>query len=236
MVAANKKQRTEYFPTVPRIPYEGPDSQNPFAFKYYNADEVLLGKPMREWCRFAVAWWHTFNGGMGTDPFSSAKTHLRPWDKDTSLETYKTRVDVAFEFFTKLGVDYYCFHDVDVAPQGESLEEFQTNLDTISDLLLAKQKETGVKLLWGTQNLFSHPRQNYQNPVSHMGRERAGEEGGEWPGHIGGSRGLRQDARPQRHATKQQAGTVRATLQPLPLTRARDAWAISVDNLRALRR
>jgi xylose isomerase len=95
---------------------------------------------------------------MGTDPFSSMKTHLRPWDKDNSLETFKTRVDVAFEFFTKLGVEYYCFHDIDVAPEGNSLEEFEKNLDTITDLLLAKQKETGVKCLWATQNLFSNPR------------------------------------------------------------------------------
>eukprot|EP00438_Fugacium_kawagutii_P036138 Skav217549 [mRNA] locus=scaffold4393:152834:163780:- [translate_table: standard] len=118
-----------------------------------------------DWCRFAVSWWHTFNGQMGTDPFSNVKTHVRPWDVDASMDTFLTRVDVAFEFFTKklafqdmLGVDYYCFHDVDVAPQGSSLKEFQSNLDVISDKLLSKQKETGVKLLWATQNLFSHPR------------------------------------------------------------------------------
>merc|ERR1712087_278112 len=110
------------------------------------------------WCRFAVCWWHTFNGGMGTDPFSNTKTHLRPWDKDSSMETFLTRVDVAFEFFQKLGVPYYCFHDVDVCPQGGSLEEFQKNMDIVSDKLLEKQKETGIKLLWGTQNLFSNNR------------------------------------------------------------------------------
>ncbi|CAE7596542.1 xylA [Symbiodinium natans] len=153
-----KKAKTEFFPTISKIRYEGPQSVNPLAFKYYQPDEVVLGKKMRDWCRFAVSWWHTFNGQMGTDPFSNVKTHLRPWDVDGSLETFLTRVDVAFEFFTKLGVDYYCFHDVDVAPQGGSLQEFQKNLDTISDKLLAKQKETGIKLLWSTQNLFSHPR------------------------------------------------------------------------------
>jgi len=89
-----------------------------------------------------VAWWHTFNGQMGTDPFSSMRTHLRDWDIDDSMDTYLTRVDAAFEFFTKLGVDFYCFHDVDVAPQGNSLKEFQANLDIVSDKLLAKQKET----------------------------------------------------------------------------------------------
>merc|ERR1712232_1314944 len=118
----------------------------------------VKGKTMKEWLRFAVAWWHTFNGQMGTDPFSGAKTHLRDWDKDTSMETFKTRVDVAFEFFEKLGVPYYCFHDVDVAPFGDSLEEYERNLDMISDLMLAKQQETGIKCLWATQNCFSHPR------------------------------------------------------------------------------
>merc|ERR1719197_2063045 len=87
---------------------------------------------MKEWCRFAACWWHTFNGGMGRDPFSMDKTHVRPWDKDDSMATFEERVNVAFEFFTKLGVDYYCFHDTDVAPQGECL--------------------------WGTQNMFSHRR------------------------------------------------------------------------------
>eukprot|EP00927_Polykrikos_kofoidii_P021242 TRINITY_DN20173_c0_g1_i1.p1 TRINITY_DN20173_c0_g1~~TRINITY_DN20173_c0_g1_i1.p1 ORF type:complete len:450 (-),score=78.59 TRINITY_DN20173_c0_g1_i1:115-1464(-) len=153
-----KVTNIEYFPGIQKIKYEGPDSTNPLAFKYYNADEVLMGKPMREWLRFAVAWWHTFNGQMGTDPFSGTKTHLRSWDKDSSLDTYKTRVDVAFEFFTKVGVDFYCFHDVDVSPPGASLEEYEKNLDIISDLLLKKQNETGVKLLWSTQNLFSHNR------------------------------------------------------------------------------
>lgn len=155
---AAKKARTEHFPGIRKVEYKGPDCKDPLAFKYYNADEVILGKPMKEWCRFAVCWWHTFNGGMGRDPFSFDKTHQRPWDKDDSLETFKERVNVAFEFFQKLGVEYYCFHDVDVAPQGNSQEEFFQNLDTITDLMLEKQKETGIKLLWGTQNMFSHIR------------------------------------------------------------------------------
>jgi len=94
----------------------------------------------------------------GRDPFSSDKTHVRFWDKDDTLETYLERVHVAFEFFTKLGVEYYCFHDVDVAPQGASQEEFFKNLDIVTDLMLQKQKETGIKLLWCTQNMFSHNR------------------------------------------------------------------------------
>lgn len=156
MAATNGTQ--EFFPTVKKIGYEGPESTTALAFKYYNAEEVILGKPMKEWCRFAVCWWHTFNGQMGTDPFSGTKTHVRPWDTDSSMATYERRVEVAFEFFSKLGVEYYCFHDIDVAPEGASLEEFQANLDRISDLLLAQQKKTGVKLLWSTQNCFSNPR------------------------------------------------------------------------------
>eukprot|EP01060_Flectonema_neradi_P015576 TRINITY_DN22208_c0_g2_i1.p1 TRINITY_DN22208_c0_g2~~TRINITY_DN22208_c0_g2_i1.p1 ORF type:complete len:462 (+),score=124.83 TRINITY_DN22208_c0_g2_i1:57-1442(+) len=148
----------EYFPGVSALKYEGPDSQNPLAFKYYNANEMILGKPMKEWCRFAICWWHTFNGQMGRDPFSQDVTHIRAWDKDDSLQTYLERVHVAFEFFQKMGVEYYCFHDTDVAPQGDSLEEFQRNLDVVTDLMLQKQKETGIKLLWGTQNLFSNKR------------------------------------------------------------------------------
>merc|ERR550537_1660978 len=139
---------TEYFPGITKIKYEGPESTDPLAFKYYNADEVIMGKPMREWCRFAVCWWHTFNGQMGTDPFSGNRTHLRAWDKDDSMATYEARVDAAFEFFQKLGVDYYCFHDIDVAPEGASLEEFASNLDKVTDRMLQRQKETGVKLLW----------------------------------------------------------------------------------------
>lgn len=158
MASSPKKARTEYFPGIKKATYEGPDSTNALAFKYYNAEEVIMGKPMKEWCRFAISWWHTFNGQMGTDPFSGNKTHLRPWDKDNSMQTYLTRVDVAFEFFQKVGVEYYCFHDVDVAPEGASIEEFQKNLDTITDHMLVKQKETGIKLLWGTQNMFSNNR------------------------------------------------------------------------------
>jgi len=159
---ATKKAKTnggEHFPGIGKIKYEGPESKNLLAFRYYNPDEVILGKKMKDWCRFAVCYWHTFNGTMGTDPFSGQRTHVRPWDVDLdALSTYEERVDVAFEFFQKLGVEYYCFHDTDVAPQGANLKEFQANLDVITDKFLAKQKETGIKLLWGTQNCFSHKR------------------------------------------------------------------------------
>jgi xylose isomerase len=158
MASPAKKARTEYFPGVSKIEYKGEKSTDPMSFRYYNADEVIMGKPMKEWCRFAICWWHTFNGGMGRDPFSFDKTHVRDWDKDDSLDTWLTRVDVAFEFFQKCGVEYYCFHDTDVAPQGNSQEEFFKNLDIITDKMLEKQKETGIKLLWCTQNMFSHIR------------------------------------------------------------------------------
>jgi len=163
MASPAKKAKTsegEFFPGIPKIKYEGVDSKNPLSFRYYNPEEVIMGKKMKDWCRFAVCYWHTFSGTMGTDPFSGMRTHLRAWEKDgeTPMQTYETRVDAAFEFFSKLGVEYYCFHDCDVAPQGASLKEFQANLDIITDKLLKKQKETGIKLLWGTQNCFSHNR------------------------------------------------------------------------------
>jgi len=112
---------------------------------------------MSEWCRFSVCWWHTFRG-TGADPFG-AGTIDRPWDDGTeTIENALRRVDAAFEFFTKLGVPYYTFHDVDVSPLGRDLSEFNANFDAVADRLEQKQKETGVKLLWGTANLFSHPR------------------------------------------------------------------------------
>jgi xylose isomerase len=153
-----------FFPEIPEnIVYKGPDSIDPLSFRHYNADEIILGKPMKEWLKFSVCFWHTFVGGGGQDPFGDT-TLLRPWEREgeTIIEDpkklAKRRIDVAFELFTKLGVPYYTFHDSDVAPPGNSLEEFQANLDEISDYLLLKQNETGVKLLWSTQNLFSHPR------------------------------------------------------------------------------
>lgn len=152
---------TSYFPSIDKIPYKGPDSTDPFSFRHYQADEIILGKPMKEWLRFSVCFWHTFTGAGGQDPFG-AKTYLRPWEEGlqggSSIELAKRRIDVAFEFFTKLGIEYYTFHDTDVSPEGATLEETQRNLDIIVDYLLQKQQETGVKLLWATQNLFTHPR------------------------------------------------------------------------------
>src|SRR6056297_3705406 len=146
----------EYFPQVKKVQYEGPDSKNPFAFKHYNADEVVAGKTMAEHLRFAVAYWHTLCNG-GADQFGAA-TRLMPWAADDPMTEARNKVDAIFEFCEKLGVQFYCFHDRDVAPEGESFSETCKNLDEIVKLLKQGQERTGVKLLWGTANCFSHPR------------------------------------------------------------------------------
>lgn len=147
----------EFFPDVPQIQYEGPDSKNPLAFRHYNPEEIVEGRSMKEWLRFSVCYWHTFRG-TGVDPFGSP-TLQRPWDDGSeSLDNALKRVDVAFEFITKLGAPYYCFHDRDVSPEGANLTETNANLDAVAAKLKEAQDATGVKLLWGTANLFSNPR------------------------------------------------------------------------------
>ena len=146
-----------YFPEVEKIKFEGPDSKNPLAFRHYNPDEMVEGKSMREHLRFSVAYWHTFRG-MGGDPFGPGCAQ-RPWeDGSDSVEMAIKRVRVAFEFMQKLGVPYYCFHDRDVAPEGKNLKETNANLDRVVSALKEEQQRTGIKLLWGTANLFSNPR------------------------------------------------------------------------------
>jgi len=146
-----------FFPDVPTIKYEGPDSKNPLAFRHYNPGEVVDGKTMKDHLRFAVCYWHTFRG-MGGDPFGPGCA-MRPWEDGTdSVEMALKRIDVAFEFIAKLGVPFYCFHDRDVAPEGKNLVETNKNLDVIVKKLGLKQNETGIQLLWGTANLFSNPR------------------------------------------------------------------------------
>ncbi|MCH2175573.1 MAG: xylose isomerase [Lentisphaeria bacterium] len=149
---------TEYFPEIKApIAYEGPESTNPLAFRYYDKDRVIAGKTMAEHLRFAVAYWHTYKG-EGTDVFG-AGPYDRPWNHAaTPLEIAEKTLDANFEFMTKLGVDYYCFHDRDIAPEGATFAESADNLKHIIDLAEKKQKETGLKLLWGTANLFSNPR------------------------------------------------------------------------------
>lgn len=146
-----------YFPEIPTIPYEGPKSKNTLAFKHYNPEEVIEGQTMKDLFRFAIAYWHTFRG-TGSDPFG-APTMVRPWDDGTSsLDNAKKRVEVAFEFISKLQAPFYCFHDRDVAPEGATLAESHSNLEEVAKVLKEQQEATGIKLLWGTANLFSHPR------------------------------------------------------------------------------
>ena len=145
------------FKNIGTIKYEGPASRNPLAFKHYNADEIVAGKTMREHLRFAVVYWHTFRG-TGSDPFGMG-TMQRPWDDGSnSVKNAQKRVRVAFEFIAKLGAPYYCWHDRDVAPEGRTLAETNKNLDAVAKVLLEEQQRTGIKLLWGTANLFSNPR------------------------------------------------------------------------------
>ncbi len=145
------------FPEVAKIRYEGPQSKNPLAFRHYNAEELVEGKPMKDHLRFSVAYWHTMRG-TGSDPFGPG-TMIRPWDKgDDSLENAIQRVRVAFEFIEKLGAPFFCFHDRDVAPEGKTLAETNKNLDAVVKVIKEEMDRTGVKLLWGTANLFSNPR------------------------------------------------------------------------------
>lgn len=145
-----------YFKNIDKIKYEGTKTDNLFAFRHYNPDEVILGKTMKEHLRFAIAYWHTMTQD-GSDPFGDA-VNERDWVSETPMETAKNRVDGFFEICEKLGAEYFCFHDIDIAPQGDSLEEFFANLDEITDLIKEKMEETGIKLLWNTANMFSHPR------------------------------------------------------------------------------
>lgn len=146
----------KYFENVSEINYEGSETTNPFAFRHYDAEEVILGKKMKDHLRFALAYWHTMTQD-GSDPFGTS-VNQRTWFGASSMETAKNRVDAFFEICQKLGVEYFCFHDVDIAPEGDSLEEFFANLDEITDLIKLKMDSTGIKLLWNTANMFSHPR------------------------------------------------------------------------------
>lgn len=145
------------FPDVPKIPFEGPKSKNPLAFRHYNAEEIVEGKTMREQLRFSVAYWHTMRGS-GADPFGPG-TMLRPWDSgEETVANAINRVRVAFEFMEKLGTRFFCFHDRDVAPEGATLAETNKNLDAVVKVIKEEMQRTGIKLLWGTANLFSNPR------------------------------------------------------------------------------
>ncbi|HOK09806.1 MAG TPA: xylose isomerase [Candidatus Hydrogenedens sp.] len=148
----------EYFPEVQKpIAYEGPDSKNPLAFKHYNPKEKVLGKTMEQHLRFAVCYWHTFRGS-GADMFGAPTLFRNFRQAKDEMEAAEKTLVAAFEFFTKLGVGFWCFHDADIAPEADTLSETNKRLDHIVKLAKKLQKDTGVKLLWGTCNLFSHPR------------------------------------------------------------------------------
>ena len=146
------------FPNIPVIPYEGPTSTNPLAFKYYNPDQVVAGKTMKEHLPFAMAWWHNLCAG-GSDMFGreTADKSFGAAEKGT-MEHAKAKVDAGFEFMQKLGIEYFCFHDVDIVPEADDIKETNRRLDEISDYILEKMQQTGIKCLWGTANMFSNPR------------------------------------------------------------------------------
>ncbi len=153
----------QYFPAIDKIEYEGTKTKNPLAFRYYDENKQVGGKTMKEHLRFAAAYWHSFNGG-GSDPFG-ADTRPMPWmNARDAVTAAKQKMDAAFEFITKMGIPYYCFHDVDLVDEAESIIETEKRLQTIVDYAAEKQMDSGVKLLWGTANLFSHPR--YMNGAS----------------------------------------------------------------------
>ena len=157
------KGSKEYFKGIGQIRYEGLDTDNPLAFRWYDENRKVAGRTMKEYLRFACAYWHSFTGS-GADPFGGP-THIFPWDADSDvLQRAKEKADAAFEFMTKMGLPYYCFHDVDVVEYGNDIAENDRRLQTITGYLKDKQKESGIKLLWGTANLFSHRR--YMNGAS----------------------------------------------------------------------
>ena len=153
----------EYFPQIGKIPFEGKDSKNPLAFHYYNPDQVVAGKTMKEWLKFAMAWWHTLCA-EGADQFGGG-TKTFPWNEACCpVERAKAKADAGFEIMQKLGIGYYCFHDVDLVDEAATIEEYEANLKQIVDYLKEKQAQTGIKLLWGTANVFGNKR--YMNGAS----------------------------------------------------------------------
>ena len=147
----------EFFPEIGKIPFEGKDSRNPLAFRYYDAEKVVLGKKMKDWFKFAMAWWHTLCA-EGADQFGGG-TKTFPWnDAACPLQAAKDKVDAGFEFMQKMGIGYYCFHDVDLVAEAATVEEYESNLKEIVAYLKQKQAETGIRLLWGTANVFGHKR------------------------------------------------------------------------------
>lgn len=148
---------SEIFSEIPVVKYEGAGSKNEFAFKFYDAEKVILGKKMKEHLPFAMAWWHNLCAG-GTDMFGRDTTDKTFGAKPGTMEHAKAKVDAGFEFMSKLGIGYFCFHDVDLVPEADDIKETNRRLDEITDYMLVKMKETGIKCLWGTANMFGNPR------------------------------------------------------------------------------
>ena len=147
----------EYFPEIGKIKFEGKDSKNPLAYRYYDAEKVVLGKKMKDWLKFAMAWWHTLCA-EGGDQFGGT-TKKFPWNEGTdALQIAKQKADAGFEFMQKMGIEYFCFHDVDLVSEGNSVEEYEHNLKEIVAYLKEKMAATGIKNLWGTANVFGHAR------------------------------------------------------------------------------
>ncbi len=147
----------EYFPQIGIIPFEGPESKNPMAFHYYDAERVVLGKKMKDWLKFAMAWWHTLGQASG-DQFGG-QTRSYAWDEGACpVCRAKNKADAGFEIMQKLGIGYFCFHDVDLIEEADTIEEYEERMKTITDYLKTKMDETGIKLLWGTANVFGNKR------------------------------------------------------------------------------
>jgi xylose isomerase len=154
---------TEFFPGIAPIKFEGKDSKNPMAFRFYNPEQVVYGRPMKEWFNFSLAWWHSLCS-EGGDPFGGGTKHL-PWKTSSNvLQAAKDKLDAGFEFMKKVGIENYCFHDIDLTDEGANIAEYEANLKAIVAYAKQKQAETGIKLLWGTANVFSHER--YMNGAS----------------------------------------------------------------------
>ncbi|MBR5432491.1 MAG: xylose isomerase [Bacteroidales bacterium] len=153
----------EYFPTIGKIPFEGKNSKNPLAFHYYDPEKVVAGKKMKDWLKFAMAWWHTLCA-EGSDQFGGG-TKSFPWNGDPDpVKAAKNKVDAGFEIMQKLGIEYYCFHDIDLVAEADNIDDYEKNLKEVVAYLKKKQAETGIKLLWGTANVFGHKR--YMNGAS----------------------------------------------------------------------
>ena len=147
----------EYFPEIGKIPFEGAESKNVMAFHYYDAERVVMGKKMKDWLKFAMAWWHTLGQASG-DQFGG-QTRSYEWDKaDDPMQRARDKMDAGFEIMQKLGIEYFCFHDVDLVEEADTIEEYEARMQAITDYALEKMQATGIKLLWGTANVFGHKR------------------------------------------------------------------------------